>query len=230
VDWRGVEAVALEGKATTSTSVLRLQKMMPFFTFALVIAARNAARRVRGSPPGSMMTRCVIVLAVVAGRVASMRFGLERNCFGEARDFRRHRGGEEQRLARERRQFEDAFDVGDEAHVEHAVGFVDDHDLHAGEQQLAALKVIEQAARRCDQHIDAACEQRVLVAKRHAADEQRFGELLILAVLVEVLATCAASSRVGSRISVRGMRARARPAARMSIIGSVKAAVLPVPV
>ena len=43
-------------------------------------------------------------------------------------------------------------------------------------------------------------------------------------------ATCRASSRVGSRIRLRGMRALARPLARMSIIGRVKPAVLPVPV
>ncbi len=43
-------------------------------------------------------------------------------------------------------------------------------------------------------------------------------------------ATWAASSRVGSTISERGMRAFARPFARMSIIGRVKDAVLPVPV
>ena len=43
-------------------------------------------------------------------------------------------------------------------------------------------------------------------------------------------ATCAASSRVGSRISERGIRARRRPFARMSIMGSTKLAVLPVPV
>ncbi len=43
-------------------------------------------------------------------------------------------------------------------------------------------------------------------------------------------ATCAASSRVGQRISERGMRARARPLASMWIIGSVKPAVFPVPV
>ena len=42
--------------------------------------------------------------------------------------------------------------------------------------------------------------------------------------------TWAASSRVGSRISVRGMRARARPFSSIDSIGSVKAAVLPVPV
>ena len=43
-------------------------------------------------------------------------------------------------------------------------------------------------------------------------------------------ATCAASSRVGSRISERGIRARLRPCANMSIIGSTNDAVLPVPV
>ena len=43
-------------------------------------------------------------------------------------------------------------------------------------------------------------------------------------------ATWVASSRVGSRISERGMRARVRPAASMSIIGKTKLAVLPVPV
>ena len=43
-------------------------------------------------------------------------------------------------------------------------------------------------------------------------------------------ATCAASSRVGSRISERGISARRRPEANTSIIGSTKLAVLPVPV
>jgi hypothetical protein len=43
-------------------------------------------------------------------------------------------------------------------------------------------------------------------------------------------ATWAASSRVGSRISERGMRALARPRDSLSIIGRVKEAVLPVPV
>ena len=43
-------------------------------------------------------------------------------------------------------------------------------------------------------------------------------------------ATCAANSRVGSRISERGMRARARPRSSRVSIGSTKDAVLPVPV
>ena len=54
--------------------------------------------------------------------------------------------------------------------------------------------------------------------------------LWYLPYLSKLSATCAASSRVGSKISVRGMRARARPAASLSIIGNVNEAVLPVPV
>ena len=92
---------------------------------------------------------------------------------GEALDLRRHGRREEQRLAGEGHQLDDALDVGDEAHVEHAVGFVDHQDLDAGEHQLAALEVIEQAAGRGDQHIDAAVELSVLVVERDAADQQR---------------------------------------------------------
>ena len=54
--------------------------------------------------------------------------------------------------------------------------------------------------------------------------------LLLAPYLAKLSSTCAASSRVGSRISVRGMRARARPCSSMVSIGSMKAAVLPVPV
>ena len=48
--------------------------------------------------------------------------------------------------------------------------------------------------------------------------------------LTNASSTWAASSRVGSRMSVRGMRALARPRSSSDSIGSVKAAVLPVPV
>ena len=75
---------------------------------------------------------------------------------GEALDLRRHGRREEQRLAGERNKLHDPLDVGDEAHVEHAVGLVDDQDLDAGQQQLAALEMVEQAAGGGDQHVDAA--------------------------------------------------------------------------
>ena len=51
---------------------------------------------------------------------------------------------------------DDAPDVGPEAHVEHAVGFVEDEDLDLGEVEVAALDQVEQAARRGDEQVDAA--------------------------------------------------------------------------
>ncbi len=113
----------------------------------------------------------MIVAAVVAGRETSTRTGLCRNVLDDALDLRRHGGGEEQRLAGERHQLADALDVGDEAHVEHAVGFVDDQELDAGQQQPSALEMIEQAARRRDQDVDAARELVVLVVEGNAADD-----------------------------------------------------------
>ncbi len=54
--------------------------------------------------------------------------------------------------------------------------------------------------------------------------------LVPLAYFSKAEATWSASSRVGSMTRARGMRALARPLDRRSIIGRVKAAVLPVPV
>jgi hypothetical protein len=43
----------------------------------------------------------------------------------------------------------------DEAHVEHAIGFVEHQDLDAGQVHVLLLVQVEQAARRGDQHIEA---------------------------------------------------------------------------
>jgi hypothetical protein len=64
----------------------------------------------------------------------------------QALDLLRHGRREEQGLPPRWEQLADALDVGNEPHVEHAVGLVDDEDLHSGEQDLAAPEVIEQAA------------------------------------------------------------------------------------
>ncbi len=104
---------------------------------------------------------------------------------GDALDFRGHGGGEKQRLAGERHQLADALDVGNEAHVQHAVGFVDDEQLNAGEQQAATLEMVEQAAGRCDEHVNAAHQLGVLIAEGDAANEQRHVQLMVLAVFDE---------------------------------------------
>ena len=57
---------------------------------------------------------------------------------------------------------------------------------------------------------------------------------MVSLTLAEYFSNCsetwAASSRVGQSTRLRGIRARARPLERCVIIGSTKAAVLPVPV
>ena len=50
--------------------------------------------------------------------------------------------------------------------------------VDAGEQQTSALEMIEQAARRRDQDIDAAHELGVLIVEGNAADDERDIELL----------------------------------------------------
>jgi hypothetical protein len=134
---------------------------------------------------------------------------------GEALDLRRHGGREEQRLAGEGDQLADALDVRDEAHVEHAVGLVDDEDLDAGEQQLAAL---EWSSRRPGVAISTSTP-RVSLASWSSKETPPISSatfsLWLTPYLTKFSSTWAASSRVGSRMSVRGMRARARPCSSM---------------
>jgi len=125
---------------------------------------------------------------------------------GEAADFRRHGRGEEQRLADLRQQADDALDIGDEAHVQHAVRLVDDEDLHIAQQDLAALEEIEHAARGGDEHIDAAVELLQLLDEGFAADQQRLAQLVIFAVGVEVL------GHLGGELACRLQDQRARHA------------------
>ena len=67
-------------RATTSTSVLRLQKMMPLRTSLTLVIRRGVLRGACGSPPGSMMTRWSIVVAVGGGACGFDALRVERNC------------------------------------------------------------------------------------------------------------------------------------------------------
>jgi hypothetical protein len=104
---------------------------------------------------------------------------------GEAPDLRRHGGGEEQRLPDLGQQSHDSLDIGNEPHVEHAVGLVDDQNLHVREQDLAAFEQVEHAPGCGDQHVDAAIELALLIAEALAADKQRHAELVVLAIGLE---------------------------------------------
>ena len=212
-----------------ATSRLRLQKMIAFLrSLASRSKRRSTSRFSCGSRPTTDLRTVSRSTAAVAGLETSIFSGLCRKV-SVISDFRRHRRSEEQCLPREGNQLADAFDIGNEFHVQHTVGFIDHQKFDAGEQQTAAFGMVEQAARRCDQDVDAARQFGVLVAERDAADQKR-DVVSAGAIFVELSFTWAASSRVGSRIRVRGIRARARPFSSMVSMGRTKAAVLPVPV
>ena len=89
-------------------------------------------------------------------------------------DFPRHGRGEEQRLALGRQLGDDPADVVDEAHVEHAVGFVEHEHLDAIEMDGTVLHEVEQPAGGGDQDVDAVRERADLAIDRHAADGERY--------------------------------------------------------
>ena len=216
--------------STMPTSLLRLQKMMAFLTFVLRISSRSASRLAQSWLVGAERKRCVMVVGRRRGRATSMRTGSLQELVGEALDFGRHGRGEEQRLAARRQQLADALDVGDEAHVEHAVGLVDDEDLDAGQQQLAALEMIEQPAGRGDQHVDAAVELLTWSSKETppiSSATSACGSCRISRSSAPPGRPARASARGSASAACAPGRGRS-PAA--SIIGSTKAAVLPVPV
>ena len=88
---------------------------------------------------------------------------------GKLFDLVREGGGEQQALAVGRQQREDAADVRDEAHVEHAVGFVENEELDLAEGDGFLLDVVEQSARRSDDDFDAATQFLDLRVHVHAA-------------------------------------------------------------
>src|SRR5262252_9158221 len=93
---------------------------------------------------------------------------------GDALNLRRHGRCKEERLPRERYQFANSLDIGDEAHVEHALRLVDDEQLTTRQKQSPAFEVIEQATRCGDQDVDSAKQLGVLIVERNATDDQRY--------------------------------------------------------
>ena len=116
----------------------------------------------------------------------------------------RHGGGEQQRLPPAGEQGQDTLDIGHEAHVEHPVGLVDHEDVDAAEQHLAAVEPVEQAAGGRDQDVDAPLQRLLLVAHADAADQQRHGQVEMLAVDLEIL------RRLGRELARRRDDHRAR--------------------
>ena len=71
---------------------------------------------------------------------------------------------------------EDAPDVRQESHVEHAIGFVEHQILEAGELRVRRPKMIEQPARRRDDDVHAAAKRVLLRTHADAAKHRGAGD------------------------------------------------------
>ncbi len=132
------------------------------------------------------------------------------NCADERLDLRRERRREEPRRALARQRTEDALDRRQEAHVEHAVGFVEHEHLDVGKVHAAALDVIDQAAGRRDQNVDAAPQRIDLRLHADAAEDRRRAHAEMAAVRAHALVhLCGELAR--RRQHERTRRLRLRP-------------------
>ncbi len=120
------------------------------------------------------------------GRYRNRRRVLQ-HLLGEVGDILRHGGREQQRLPNLRQLRHDLPDVVDEAHIEHAVGFVEHERFDRVEPHRVALHQIEQAAWRRHQHVDPVEQRADLLAHRDAADRQRGLDAQVAAVGAEAV-------------------------------------------
>ena len=88
-------------------------------------------------------------------------------------DLGRNRRREDERLPLRWRAVEDGADVLDETHVQHAVRLVEDHRVTPGEGEDAVPEELEHPAGRPDDHLSATAQLLDLLARVHAADDQR---------------------------------------------------------
>ena len=105
----------------------------------------------------------------------------------ELRDLRRHGGREEEGLALCGQIFEDAADVGEEAHVEHPVGFVQHEDLEVPEVRIRAIHVVEEAAGGGHDDVGAAAKRVLLGAHADASVDGGGGDRGVHPESVQVL-------------------------------------------
>ena len=96
-------------------------------------------------------------------------------------------GREQQVLPLRREQRQDLLDVTDEAHVEHAIGFIEHQDLDTIELDGVLLGQIHQPARRGHQHISAAAQAHHLRVDLHTAEHHVGAQIKVARISRHVL-------------------------------------------
>ena len=197
-------------------------------------AASRCSSTSRFLAPSTGCTRCVIVAATLLRAATWISAGSRMNCAASCLISSANVAEKSSVWRCLRQRAEDALDRGHEAHVEHAVGFVEDEDFDARQIDGAALHVIDEAARRGDDDVDAATQRVHLRTHADAAEDGGAEDAQVLAVRAHAFVhLCGEFAR-------RREDQRARSCAcdvgcvalanRRSSSGSANAAVLPVPV
>ena len=117
---------------------------------------------------------------VVPSHLHQDRVAQER--IGENADFPGKRGGEQQVLALLGQKRHDAAHVGNESHVEHAVGFVEHEGLDLLQVDRLLLHVVEQPPGGGHQELDALAQRRGLRLHIDAAEHHGAAQAGVLAV------------------------------------------------
>ena len=107
---------------------------------------------------------------------------------GQFDDARWHRGREEQRLAPFRQVADDPLEIRQKAHIEHAVGLVQDEDFELIEVNVALVHQVQQSARRGDQDVGPPIERPDLARLVHSAEDHRLAEVQVSPVGRETVA------------------------------------------
>lgn len=102
--------------------------------------------------------------------------------FGKSIHFRRNRRREEKRLTCLGCLAHNLVQLLREAHVEHAVRFVEDQELDVAQVDGALLHVVEQASGGCDQDVDAVAQGADLRVHADAAEDRGRAQLQVAPV------------------------------------------------
>ena len=109
-------------------------------------------------------------------RVGLVGDGVGQELTHQRRDARVEGGGEQHPLAALGRRLKDAAHAGEESHVGHVVGLVDDGDLDGAEVDEPLFHEVQQATRARDEDVDAAGKGLCLRVLPHAAEDDGGGE------------------------------------------------------
>ena len=137
---------------------------------------------------------CVMLLAGPPADPTCTNFASQHDLVGQPHHLFRHRRREEQRLPRGRvgQRRDDAPNVGPEAHVHHAIRFVEHERIELVELHGAVAHVIHQPARRGDDDVDARLERALLRVHRHAAVDGDAGQVRVIGEALDVVFDLAA--------------------------------------